>query len=78
MAALDTLTTEVTEATTVMASAATLIAGLKTSLDDAIAKLNAGDNGAALDALSTSLDTSANALANAVAANTPAEPTNRG
>lgn len=71
MSSLDTLTTEVSEATTVMASAATLIAGLKTSLDEAIAKLNAGDNGAALDALSTSLDTSANALAAAVQANTP-------
>lgn len=72
MPALDTLTTEVSEATTVMASAAALINGLKTKLDEAIAKLNEGDNGAALEALSTQLDTSANSLAAAITANTPA------
>jgi hypothetical protein len=73
MAAIDTLTQEVSEATTVMQSAATLISGLKTKLDEAIAQLEQGDNGAALEALSTELDTGANALAAAVQANTPAE-----
>lgn len=74
MAAIDTLTTEVTEATSVMTSAATLIQGLKTRLDEAIAALEQGDNGEALNALSAQLDTSANDLAAAVSANTPAEP----
>jgi hypothetical protein len=74
MAALDTLKTEVTEATTVMQSAATLIQGLKSKLDEAIEKLNQGDNGAALEELSASLDTSSNDLAAAISANTPAEP----
>lgn len=73
LAALDVLTTEVSEATTVMASAVTLLTGLKTKLDEAIEKLNQGDNGAALTALSAELDTSSNALAEAITKNTPAQ-----
>ena len=73
MAALDDLTNEVSEATTVMTSATTLISGLKQKLDEAIAKLGQGDNGEALNALSQKLDTSANDLAAAVEANTPVE-----
>jgi hypothetical protein len=73
MPALDTLTTEVSEATTVMQSAATLLTGLKTQLDEAIAKLEQGDNGEALNALSAQLDTESNSLAEAVAANTPGD-----
>jgi len=67
---LDTLTTEVSEATTVMGSAVILINGFAQQLRDAIA----AGNPEALTALSASLDASANALAAAVAANTPAAP----
>lgn len=69
---LDNLTAEVAETKTVMGSAVTLLQGLKTKLDAAIG------NPAALAALSAELDTSTNALAAAIAANTPAEgePTN--
>lgn len=73
MAAIDDLTNEVTEATDVMGSAALLISGLKQQLDEAIAKLEQGDNGEALNALSQQLDQGANALAAAITANTPAE-----
>ena len=66
---LDTLKTEVQETTTVIASAVTLIKGLKEKLDAAIAS---GDP-AQLTALSQSLDTSQQELAAAIAANTPAE-----
>lgn len=69
---LDNLTKEVGETNTVIQSAIVLITGLKKSLDDAIAANQGGDNGAALDALSASLDTSTNELASAVTANTPA------
>lgn len=64
--ALDTLTTEVSEAKGVMESAITLIQGLKGKIDELIA---AGNNDPALAALSSELDTSANSLAAAVAAN---------
>lgn len=70
MSALDTLRTEVEENTTVINSAVTLINGLKAKLDAAIAS---GDP-AQLEALSASLDSSSNALAAAVAANTPTDP----
>lgn len=73
MAGIEKLTTEVTEATSVMESASTLIRGLKEQLDEAIRKLEEGDNGEALDALSAQLDTSANSLAEAVQANTPGQ-----
>lgn len=69
MAAIDTLTTEVSETRTVMESAKVLIIGLKQKLDDAIAS----GNPARLQELSDSLDTGANDLAAAVVANTPAE-----
>jgi hypothetical protein len=68
MGELDTLKTEVSETKTVMASAAALLSGLKAKLDEAIAS---GDP-AALQALSDELNTETNALAAAVAANTPA------
>lgn len=64
---LETLTTEVAETKTVMASAVTLLQGLKAKLDEAIG------NPAALAALSAELDTNTNALAAAITANTPAE-----
>lgn len=70
MSALDTLKTEVAQNTEVIASAVTLINGLKAKLDAAIAS---GDP-AQLEALSASLDSSSNALAAAVATNTPADP----
>lgn len=69
---LDNLVNEVTETTTVQASAVTLLNGLKTQLDAAIAELAAqGIDNATLNNLSASLDTSTNDLAAAVAANTP-------
>ena len=67
-AELDRLTTEVSETRTVIDSAIVLIQGLKTRLDEAIAS---GDP-AALTALSDALDADQQALADAVAANTPA------
>jgi hypothetical protein len=68
---LDALTAQVTQTNTVAASAITLLQGLKTQLDAAIAA-QPGDDGAALDSLSTSLGTETTALAAAVTANTPA------
>jgi len=70
MAALDTLTAEVSEAKTIMESAVTAITGLKAKLDEAIAS---GDPNA-LTALSAALDASGNALAAAISENTPAAP----
>jgi hypothetical protein len=68
---LDTLTAAVTRQGTVINSAMTLLAGLKSALDAAIAS----NNPAALTALSTEIGTKTDALAAAVAANTPAAPT---
>lgn len=69
---LDNLVNEVSETTTVQASAVTLLNGLKAQLDAAIAELAAqGIDNATLNNLSASLDTSTNDLAAAVAANTP-------
>lgn len=65
-AELDQLTTEVAETRTVIDSAITLIAGIKAQLDAA------GTDPAALAALSASLDAGQQALADAIAANTPA------
>ena len=59
------LTTQVTETNTVIDSAVVLIQGLKAKLDAA------GTNPVALKALSDSLNTSEQALAAAVVANTP-------
>jgi len=69
MAALDDLTAEVEENTSVVASAVTLLKGLKEKLDAA------GTDPVKLKALSNQLDTQNKALAEAVAANTPAENT---
>ena len=63
---IEDLQKEVSENASVMDSAATLLKGLKTRLDAAI-----GDE-AALKQLSADLDTNSNALAAAVAENTPA------
>lgn len=71
---LDTLTADVAQETTVVKSAVTLIGNLKTELDAAIAAQANGDDGAALAALSTTLEGSATDLAAAIAANTPAAP----
>ena len=68
--ALENITREVHEATEISLSAITLIQGLKTALDEAIAS----GNPAALQALSDELDANATALAAAVLANTPAAP----
>lgn len=73
-AQLDALTAQVAANTSVTQSAVALIGGLKAQLDAAIAASKAGDNGAALDALSAQLATSDKDLADAVAANTPAAP----
>ncbi len=68
MAVLDDLTAQVAQNTTVEGSALTLIQGLAAQL------AAAGSNPTALAALQTQLKTSADALAAAVAANTPAAP----
>lgn len=70
-AALDKLTAEVAENTSVMESAAILLSGLKAKIDELIA---AGNNDPELQALADSLDSETNKLAAAVAANTPVEP----
>lgn len=67
---LDTLEATVSRNTEVDASAIALLTGLKQKLDEAIAS---GDP-ARLTALSNSLGSSTDALAAAVAANTPAAP----
>lgn len=67
---LDALEAAVTRNTDVDASAIALLQGLKTKLDEAIAS---GDP-AKLAAFSASLGASTDALAAAVAANTPAAP----
>lgn len=72
---LETLQTEVQENQTVIGSAITLLQGLKAQLDAA------GTDATKLAELSAQLDSQSNALAAAVAANTPAneeEPTEPG
>jgi hypothetical protein len=69
---LETLQAEVAENKTVMASAVTLLQGLKKRLDEAIG------NEAALRQLSADLDTNTNDLAAAVTANTPSEGSGNG
>lgn len=64
-ASLDRLTAEVAETNAVIDSAITLINGLAQAIRDA------ATDPAALEALATELDTKANELAGAVAANTP-------
>jgi hypothetical protein len=65
---LDNLTREVSETNDVIQSAIVLIQGLKAALDAA------GTDPVALAALSASLDSQQQALAAAIAANTPAAP----
>lgn len=65
------LEAEVSRNASVDASAAALINGFQTRLDEAIAANDAGDN-SKLTALSADLRSSSDALAAAVAANTPA------
>jgi hypothetical protein len=67
-AALAALQAQVQQNTTVEASAVTLIQGLAAQITAA------GTDPAALAALTTNLNTSATALAAAIAANTPAAP----
>lgn len=71
---LDNLTNEVAQTKDVQKSAVTLLNGLKTRLDKAIADLAAqGVSNDTLNSLSSDLDVSTNDLAAAVAANTVAE-----
>ncbi len=70
-AELDTLKAAVAAEDTAIASAITLLNGLKAALDAAIASGNPAD----LVALSTDIGNQTSALAAAVAANTPAAPT---
>lgn len=65
---LDNLKASVAKAVTVEESAKTLIVGLKTQLDAAIASGNPAD----LQALSDSLGTESDSLAASITANTPA------
>jgi hypothetical protein len=67
IAELTALQQEVAETTTIIGSAITLIQGLKTALDEAIAS----GNPAALTALSAELDAKQAELAAAITANTP-------
>lgn len=71
MSVVDDLKAQVSKNTEVISSAKTLIVGLKTSLDNAIAQL---PDTSALTELSAQLATDDQALADAVAANTPAAP----
>ena len=70
MATLDDVQAAVTAQTDVVASATTLLTGLKTALDAAIAS----GNPAEVQAISDALGANSAALAAAVAANTPAPP----
>ena len=74
MSILDQLTQDVSNNTSVVQSAVVLINGLHQQLNDAIAALQAGDNGAALTKLSADLEASTQALADAVHANTGTAP----
>jgi hypothetical protein len=69
MAALDNLKKEVQETRDLTRSAITLLNGLKTKLDEAIASNDMG----AVQALADELDTNQTELADAISANTPAE-----
>lgn len=68
MAAIDNLETEVAENTDVTQSAIVLLGNLKTALDEAIAS----GNMTKVQELADKLDATSTALAQAVAANTPA------
>lgn len=73
MAKLDQISADVAAQSSVIQSAVVLLGGLKTKLDEAVTALAGGDDGAALAALSASLESNTQALAAAVAVNTPAE-----
>ncbi len=68
MASIDDLAASVKAEDTVIDSAIVLIQGLKAKLDEA------GTDPAKLDALKADMDAKAQALAAAIAANTPADP----
>jgi|GEM_PF-5624033 len=70
MPAIDSLTANVAENTTVERSAVVLLGNLKSLLDQAIA----GQDWSQVQALSDQLGSNNTELANAVAANTPAAP----
>ena len=72
MANFDALNAEVANLTSVVDSAVALINGIATKIEEAVAANDAGDN-TALGELATSVRAQADALAAAVAANTPAE-----
>ena len=78
MADLSGIKAQVESTTSVEASAAALINGFQTKLDQAIADAVAANDNADLTALtdlSSELKASSDSLASAVAANTPAAPT---
>jgi len=68
---LDNLTAKVTALSAACDSAVTLLGSLKTDLDAAILASQNGDNGTALDALSSTIDTETQKLTAAITANTP-------
>jgi RIO-like serine/threonine protein kinase len=74
-AELDALQVSVTNAETVEASAVTLIQGISAQLATLSAELAAaGQDTTAIDKMKNDLDTSTQALADAVTVNTPAAP----
>lgn len=73
MANFDELNAEVTNLTTVTQSAIALINGIAAKIEAAVAANDAGDN-SQLASLASSVRAQATALADAVAANTPAAP----
>jgi len=74
MADFSGVNAEVSRLTDVVASAIALINGIAARIDEAVAANDAGDN-TALAGLADSLRAQGDSLAEAVAANTPAEPT---
>ncbi len=76
-AIVEKLTADVTAITGVAESAITLLGNLKTELDAAIAANNNGD-ATALEALSATLESEKQKLADAITANTPAAPATTG
>ena len=72
-AQLDALTAEVSSIKSTTAAAVTAIQGLRSQLDAAIAANKAGDNGAALDALTADLKTTEGSLGAAIATPGPVD-----
>lgn len=77
MANFDQLNSEVTNLTSVVDSAVALINGIATKIEAAVQANDAGDD-TQLKSLASSVRSQADALAAAVAANTPAEPAPEG